>query len=351
MAMSNACGASARLFQVVAGICLLSSCNRQAVGESKAAVAEGRPSQDAKPPQIVCLGKIVVDDGAVRVAAPAQAIISELRVQRGSLVQAGDIVAVLQTHDILQAAVQEAESQIAVAESALRQAKKPEKLATIAAQKTAIERQQTLVDYNEIEYQRKKGLQEQDIVPLADLQVAERNLKTSQQDLRHEREVLASLEEVKDVDVDLASKRLAAAIATRDRTRLDLAGTLIRVPRAGTVLEIYAREGEAVGSDQRVLDLGDTSQMFVEAEVYANDFPRVHEGAKSWISGQAFTGMLNGTVFEILREDGTSLLTPIDPLASADKRIVKVRIRLVKPGPAIARLSGSQVDVRIDAGL
>ena len=341
VAMSKVCCVPARVTLLLIGFSLLSSCDRPREVEA------GTPAQDSQPPQIVCLGKIVVEDGAVRVAAPAQAIISELRVLRGAHVRPGEIIAVLQTHTAAQAALQEAESQVAVAESALRQARTPEKMATLEAQRTAIERQQIVVDHSEIDYRRKKQLHSEHLVPTADLQVAELNRKTAQQDLRHEKDLLASLAEVKGVDVDLAAKKLAAAIATRDRARTDLDGTLVRAPRAGTVLEVYARNGEAVGPDQRVLDLGDTAHMFVEAEVYANDFPRVREGAKAQITGQAFIGTLHGRVVEILRQAGTSQLTPVDPLASADKRVVKARIQL-EPGPDIARLSGSQVDVRID---
>jgi HlyD family secretion protein len=341
VATSKAFSASALLILSLAGFIFLSSCGRQRELQASPAV------QDSTPPQIVCLGKIVVEDGAVKVAAPAQAIVSELRVHRGSSVRSGDIIAVLQNHHVAEAAVSEAESQVAVAESALLQARSPEKASTLAAQRTAIERQQIIVDQSEVDYGRKKQLHDQGLLTTVDLQAAETTLKAAQQDLRREKDLLAGLQEVKGVDVDLAAKKLAAAIATRDRARVDLEGTLVRAPRAGTVLEIYAREGEAVGSDQRILDLGDTAHMFVEAEVYTNDFPRVHEGARASITGQAFAGTLTGRVVEILREAGTSLLVPVDPLASADRRVIKVRIRLDQ-GPDIARLSGSQVDVRIE---
>ena len=341
VAMSKAFGAFARLIPLLISFFLLSGCGRQSDPTPEPT------SQDQSPPQIVCLGKIAVEDGPVRVAAPAQAIVSELRVHRGSSVRSGDIVAVLQNHDAMEAALKEAESQIAVAEGAVMQVKSPEKAADLAAQKAAIERQRILADHSGAEYQRKKELHEQDLVSTADLQVAEANLKAAREDLGREKSLLASLQEVRGVDVDLAARKLAAAIATRDRARVDLEETLIRAPRAGTVLEIYARKGEAVGADQRILDLGDTGHMFVEAEVYANDFPRVHEGAAAWITGQAFTGHLTGKVVEILREAGNSSLAPVDALASADKRIFKVRIQL-NPGPDVARLSGSQVDVRIE---
>jgi HlyD family secretion protein len=340
--MSNAFGSPLRMIFLLIGLSFLSGCSRRLQSESAPA------SRDLKPPQIVCLGKIVIEDGAVKVAAPAQAIISELRVHRGSIVRPGDIVAVLQSHAAMDAAVREAESQIAVSESALLQAKSPEKTATLAAQGAAIERQQVIVDHSQVDYARKKQLHEAHLIPTADLQEAETNLKTAQRELSREKDLLAGLQEVRGVDVDFATKKLAAAIASRDRARVELEGTLVRAPRAGTVLEIYAREGEAVGSDQRILDLGDTAHMFVEAEVYANDFPRVHEGAHAWITGQAFVGTLTGSVVEILREAGTSSLVPVDPLASADKRVLKVRIRL-NPGPDIVRLSGSQVDVHIES--
>lgn len=305
----------------------------------------------APPPDTVevvsCLGRIVAGEGALKVAGPPQSIVAELRVHRGSQVARGDILAVLQDYAAAQAALREAEQQVAVAESTLVQVKAPEKRAALAAQEAALARQEFTLQNATADYRRKQKLFENKLVPLMDAETAETNFHTAQEDLRRQQELLAGLQQVREVDVDLAQKKLAAAVASRDRTTVEVERGLVRAPAAGTVLEVFARAGEAVSAERGIVDLGDTANMFVEAEVYATDFPRVREGAKATITGEAFTGSLAGTVAEILREAGTSTLFPTDPLTSPDNRVLKVRIRL-QSGQGVERLSGSQVAVRIE---
>jgi HlyD family secretion protein len=305
----------------------------------------------APPPDaarvVSCLGRLVAGEGALKVAGPPQAIVAELKVHRGSQVVRGDILAVLQDYPAARAALREAEQQVAVAESTLAQVKAPEKRAALAAQEAALARQEFTLQNATADYHRKQKLFENKLVPLIDVEAAETNFHTAQEDLRRQQELLAGLQQVRDVDVDLAAKKLAAAVASRDRAAVDVERSLVRAPMPGTVLEVFARAGEAVSAERGIVDLGDTANMFVEAEVYATDFPRVREGAKASITGEAFTGALAGTVAEILREAGTSTLFPTDPLASPDNRVVKVRIRLQR-GQGVERLSGSQVAVRIE---
>jgi len=298
-------------------------------------------------PQVIsCLGRLVAGDGPLKIASTPLAIVSELRVSRGWKLASGDILAVLQDNAAATAALREAEEQIRVAESSLAQVKAPPTRGATDAQDAALSRQDVVLQNAEKDYRRKKLLFESKDIPATDVETAEAIFKSAQEGLRRERAVLASLREVRDADVDLAVKKLALAMATRDRALVEVERTLIRAPRAGTVLEVYARAGEAVSAERGLLDLGDTAHMFAEAEVYTTDFPRVHKGAQATITGEAFAGSLTGKVDEILRQAGPSTLFPTDPQVAADKRVIKVRIRL-DASPKVERLSGSQVDVRI----
>ena len=326
---------------VVFGCLILSGCTG---GVNESAVKAAAP---ADAPQVVsCLGRLVAGDGPLKIAGTTQAIVSELRVSRGSKVAGGDILAVLRDNAAASAALREAEEQIGVAESTLAQVKSPPTPGAIDAQDAALARQDVVLQNAEKDYRRKKLLFESKVGTAADVEAAEATFKGAQEGLRREKALLASLKEVRSADVDLAGKKLALAKATRDRSLVEVERTLVRAPRAGTVLEVYARPGEAVSADRGILDLGDTAQMFAEAEVYASDFPRVHQGALATITGEAFAGSLTGRVDEILREAGPSTLFPTDPLVAADKRVIKARIRL-DSSLKVERLSGSQVDVRI----
>ncbi len=326
---------------VVFGCLILPGCT----GSAKESEVKAAGPADA-PQVISCLGRLVAGDGPLKIASTTQAVVSELRVGRGSKVAGGDILAVLQDNAAATAALREAEERIHVAESSLAQVKAPPTPGAIEAQDAALARQDVVLQNAEKDYRRKKLLFESKIGAAVDVEAAEATVKGAQEGLRREKALLASLRQVRSADVDLAGKNLALAMATKDRALVDVERTLVRAPRSGTVLEVYARPGEAISADRGLLDLGDTAHMFAEAEVYASDFPRVHKDAQATITGEAFAGLLTGKVDEILREAGPSTLFPADPLVAADKRVIKVRIRL-DDSPKVERLSGSQVDVRI----
>jgi HlyD family secretion protein len=303
------------------------------------------PTPAKAPSEVTCLGKIVPGEGIVKVAAPASSIVEELLVRRGEAVKKGSILALLDTYPSAQAALREAEAQVSVAESAVRQTEAPEKPAAIAAQEAAIARQQAVVKNAESDYSRRKQLFDEHLIPEVDFETAELNLNTAREALRRETQLLANQRQVRDVDVELARRKLAAAEASRDRAAAEIEHQIVRAPMSATVLEIFARPGETPGPEG-ILDLGDVTRMFVEAEVYATDIRLIHPGAHATVTGEAFDGKLTGTVKEILREAGYSALFPADPSNAADKRIVRVRIALDDPAK-VSGLSNSQVVTRI----
>jgi HlyD family secretion protein len=295
---------------------------------------------------VSCLGRITPGDRILKVAAPPQSIIKQLRVTRGSFVRAGQEIAVLRDSDAAAAALAEAEGEVRVASSTLEQAKAGEKPASIAAQQAAIEQQSTILRNAEKELQRKKDLFHDGLLPGADLEAAQLAVDTTRHALTHERELLQALQQVRVEDVEVAARKLELARAQEARARVELDRNRILSPASGTVLEIHAYPGETV-TDQGILDLGDIKNMFVRAEVYISDIPRVHQGARASITGEGFSGALSGKVVEILREAADNQLYPIDALTAADKRVLGVRIRL-DDSEKVQHLSQSQVSVRIE---
>jgi HlyD family secretion protein len=257
----------------------------------------------------------------------------------------GETIALLAGYPAALAALHEAEVQVAVAESSVNQAKAPDKPAAIAAQQSAIARQQTIVQNAESVYERKKLLFDSHLIAAIDFETSELDLKTARESLRRESELLAGLTQVRNADVEVAEAKLAAAVAARDAARAAADQQTIVAPLSATVLQIYSLPGEAPGADG-IVDLGDTSHMFVEAEVYATDIRRVHAGAAAEVTGEAFEGVLTGKVTEILREAGFNALFPTDAATASDKRVIRVRIGLDDPAK-VQGLSNGQVAVRI----
>ncbi len=293
-----------------------------------------------------CLGRITPGQRVMRVSAPPGSIIKELHVRRGATIAVGAEIAVLRDIDVARSAVLEAERQVAVDESMLQQARAGEKPASVAAQETAIRRQEAALQGAEKDLERKKSLSAEGLLPAMEVDAAVLSAETARHALRREHELLDSLKQVRTEDVAVAEKKLDFSRSRLESARVELNRNRILSPASATVLEIYAYPGEAV-SDQGILDLGDMDKMFVDAEVYVSDLPRVHEGAKATITGQGFEGALTGRVAEILREIANSRLFPSDSLTAADKRVLTVRIRLDDPGK-VRYLSNSQVSVRIE---
>ena len=319
----------------------VSGCSREH-GEP-AVAASTAPVQ---PRAISCLGKITPGDRIIKIAAPPQAIVKELLVARGSHVRAGQKIAVLRDYDVAAAALAQARSEVALAESAVSQAKAGDKPAAVAAQQAAIESQQSILRNAESELRRNKDLSRNGLLSTAEVEASQLRVDTARHNIRRETELLQSLQQVRSEDVQVAQRKLELSITKERHATTELNRNQITSPSAGTVLEIHTYPGEAVTSDG-ILDLGDLGNMFVLAEVYLNDVPRVREGARATITGEGFLGTVTGKVEEVLRQASGNRLYPVDAQTAADKRVLGVRIRLDN-SQKVQHLTNSQVSVRIE---
>ena len=161
------------------------------------------------------------------------------------------------------------------------------------------------------------------------------------------KEKLASLGEVREVDVALANADISLAKAEVLRSRAEVDQSTIRAPVAGTILQIHTRPGEQVG-EAGVLEMANTDRMFVIAEVFETDIIRVRNGSKARIFGGPISGELTGEVQFVASYIQRNKLLETDPAAANDSRIIETRILLDDPGAA-RLLLGAQVNVVIAA--
>jgi multidrug resistance efflux pump len=112
----------------------------------------------------------------------------------------------------------------------------------------------------------------------------------------------------------------------------------------GQILEVSTYPGEAIGAGG-LLAMGETGDMMVDAEVDVLDLARVRKGGPVRITGEGLAREATGKVEEIfLQVTANALLDPA-PLANADLRVVRVRIRPDRPG-ALEGLVNAVVSVR-----
>jgi HlyD family secretion protein len=147
------------------------------------------------------------------------------------------------------------------------------------------------------------------------------------------------------VGLEAATAKLDEARKSADaelrmaRTQLKLAeaallATRITAPADATVLEVHVQPGSSGGGP--ALTLADTSRMYVVADFFEGDLPKLAAGQRAKVANNALGAPLEGAIERIGRV--------IDPV----NRLAKVWLRLDKPQPA-DRFIGMQVDVKVDA--
>lgn len=141
---------------------------------------------------------------------------------------------------------------------------------------------------------------------------ARRRLKDAEARLKKERVSVAKAQSKTNVGdpsrlefaLSAARSDVAIADAMLDKTR-------IRAPRAGTVLEVNAKDGEiaAPTPDLPLIVIGDLSSLRVKAELSEGDVSKVKIGQKAYVKTIAFPG-----------QEFKGIVTEIAPLLSGPKQ-------------------------------
>ena len=244
------------------------------------------PPAALAPLPVTGLGRVVPGQRVIRVANPspfpgAVGVVKDLRVRRGDRVRKGQVLAVLLGLGSAQAAVVQADREVDLASTLLAQAEAEQKAGPLAAK--PLQRAASGVGL------KKPG-----------------------------------------ASVEIFRSLLEVARATRNKAAAELALATIRAPMAGQVLAVNAYPGEAIGPDG-LLDLGDTDHMMVEAEVDIMDIAQVHKGGRVRITGEGLPEEAAGKVEEISGSVTANGVMDPNPLANADRRVVRVRVRPDRP--------------------
>ncbi|HSM83330.1 MAG TPA: HlyD family efflux transporter periplasmic adaptor subunit [Nodosilinea sp.] len=346
-------------------------------------------SAPAAIPTVAALGRIEPTSSVIKlsVANAQDSRVNQLLVNEGDRVTANQVIATLQGIEKLQAEVAEAEQNVMVQRAAVAQAQtaaatpsqraaqqatirqiEAELRTTELSNRAAIDSAAATLRAAQADYDRYRQLHDRGAVSAADLDsylktrdTAQASLRSAEAQLASTRQTLtaqieaatatlAQLGEVRPVDIDLAQAQLAYAQSQADRARADLEDFYVRVPVAGQILRVNTRVGERVNPDQGIVDLGQTDQMVVIAEVYETDVPKLAVGQRAEITSEngGFTNSLGGEVESIgLQIRKTDVLNS-DPATDSNARVVEVKIRLDPADSAqVAGLTYMQVRVKI----
>ncbi|WP_404785186.1 HlyD family efflux transporter periplasmic adaptor subunit [Altericista sp. CCNU0014] len=342
---------------------------------------------------VVALGRLVPDGEVIKVSVSnaQDSRLNQIFVKEGDRVQANQVIALLQGVDRRQANLQDAEAEVRLRRAELERVRQGEaKVAEAEAQRAAIaelqaqikgEQQQKAASIDsaravlkeaELTAQRRRKLQQEGGISMADLNEAERDLDTAratlqerqaslrgtvntlEASLRQAKAKLTQLREVRPVDLEIARVKLDKALIAVKQAEADLDDAKVRAPVSGQILRINTRIGEQVNTAKGIVELAQTQQMYAIAEVYETDVARVRPGQRATLSTEygGFKGKLQGTVQDIGRQIGRKTLQSTaeadGPNVDQDARVVEVKIRLdPKDSPKVAAFTNMLVQATI----
>jgi HlyD family secretion protein len=331
---------------------------------------------------VTSLGRVEPKGEVVEISGTSGSRISQLLVREGQQVKKGEILAYLENYpeklaekNLAASKLAEAtfrydsvtkygDAQIQEAMTRIEQIKQPQSY-EIKAQEAQVKQLSTEEASARKDYQRNKFLKQQGAVSgqvLDEYAVAYFSKKA---ELENAQAVLGQFNATRSQDLKNAEAQLASAQASLAQTQseievksardnLELAEarlelTIIRAPRSGRVLDIVAHSGEVIDEDG-ILQLGDTEQMYVVAEVYESDISRIKLGQKAIITDSSLPRSIKGTVEQISSQISKNDVLDNDPAADIDSRVVEAKIRLnEKDSSVVAGLINLQVDVEIES--
>ncbi|MGB8699643.1 MAG: ABC exporter membrane fusion protein [Thermosynechococcaceae cyanobacterium] len=331
-------------------------------------VAVKRPSeQPVALKTVMALGRLEPEGEVIKVSAGSSSSgsdkIAQLLVQEGSFVNAGQVIAILDSSDRLQASLVEARQQVGIATARLQQVKAGQSLrevdsrkaqvanlqaelaGSVATQRSTIARLEAELQNAQADYRRYQMLFENGAISASELDKRALSVKTAQAQvseananlarvsntlntqIRQAQANVAQSEEVRPTDVAAAQAEVDSANASVERIQAELELASVRAPKAGQILKVHAHSGERIG-DQGIVDLGQTHQMLAVAEVYETDISKIRLGQTAAVTSDSITGNLNGRVDQIGWQVRQQNIFDTNPTTDADARVVEVKIRL-----------------------
>ncbi|MEM6456522.1 MAG: HlyD family efflux transporter periplasmic adaptor subunit [Acidobacteriota bacterium] len=306
----------------------------------------------AEPPTAVhALGRLEPAGTVLDVGIPAgsdRSCVAVLNVQEGQRVEAGQVLAHMDTYAAQAARLAEAERRVDVARARWRQSAAPAKAAEREAARAEVQRWSHRVDAAQRTHARMVTLRTEGIVATADADDAHSALVDAREARHRARAHLATLDEVRRVDLDLRQAEIAVAESVAAAARAELEATRVRAPQSGTVLRIHARPGERPGEDG-LLALADIDRMQAVAEIFEGDIGRIAAGQTARVALFSTDATFEGRVAAVGALVGRKDVLANDPVSDTDARVIEVRIDLDAASSAVLRrLSNARVTVHIE---
>lgn len=374
---------SSRPLFVIGAIILLGGGGAYALWRSHSPAQPTQPQVTPIVQTITALGYLEPYGRVIQLSAPSAAggtsRVEQLLVKQGEAVRAGQVIAVLDSRDRLQAALVEAQKQVRVARSNLAVVQAGAKRGEVDAQRAEIARLEAQrqgdtqaqaatvarleaeLQNAQVEAQRYESLYQQGAASASLRDSKALALATTQRSLQEAQVVLQRIQttrspelaaavatldriaEVRPVDVAAAQAQVEQAIAAVQQAQAQLDLATVRAPQDGVVLEIHTRPGELISTDG-IVELGQTQQMTALLEVYETEIGKVKLGQPVKLFSDSFPDPLSGKVSEVGVQVKRQNVVNSDTSGNIDARIVEVRVQLdAASAQTVAGLTNLQV--------
>jgi RND family efflux transporter MFP subunit len=264
----------------------VSSCSRRQAGDDaqasntkqadQAVEVEASRAEERKIDRSVELVGTLTADERLVVSSEAEGRIAEMKVDLGSLVRQGDVIATIDSRDFelrladAQAALQQVRARLGM--SADQDRVDPAETATVRQAKASLD--DVTVRLNRVRQLRARG-----VVSQQDLDQAEANFRIA------EARYQAAQEEVNNLVAQLDQRRTQVAIARRELDK-----TVIRSPITGAVVERLLTTSEYVRKNDRVATLVKTNPLRLRADIPERYTAQVYVGRQLNFSVDALPG-------------------------------------------------------------
>ena len=304
----------------------------------------------AAPVGVGALGRIEPTSRIRRLAPPggfAVTRVDRLLVAEGDSVAEGQVLAVFADAVQKDTAVAQADAAVAEARATLDRVRAGGRPSEIAAQRARIAALAAAEEIARRDAARSERLVPSGAEPSANAERARFAAARSAAERAEAEAQLETLLRSRAEDVALAEAQLANAEAQRAHAQADAALSRVVAPIAGTVLKVYARPGDQVGSEG-LLDLANLDQLDVVADVFETDLPRLRQGAAAEVIVPGDVRRYGATVRELGWQVRRTTEAGTDPVAAVNSRTVEVRLTLDEAGRvALSRRLNMQVQVAI----
>jgi HlyD family secretion protein len=270
----------------------------------------------------------VVAHHKIAVGAKVMGRVAWIGVEKGDLVQAGQVLVRLEDNEFT-AQVNQAKANLAAAQARLDQLQSGSRPQEKLKDKAAVIQAEANLKTAEADYQRASTLYRSGVASKAELDhaTAQRDTAAALLDSARQSSAMTDIGP-RHEEIRAAAAQVQQMKAALDYAQTQLAATEIKAPVAGTVLQRIVERGEMVspsafgdaGARTSVVDLADLTDLQIELDISQTDFARLKMNQRAEIIPEAFPNLRY-----------TGFIAEIAPEANRAKSTVQIKVKVENP--------------------